>query len=258
MLRVFRLGVERGACQRRGLTSYARLVKRGVALLVAAALLNLSTTALVASPRPAAASGEVTVAGALMVEGAPAVPGQTFFSGTSFATPAGSLSQLSLSNLARVEMSGGTKLKLDFSPALVSGALEEGGARFFVPAGVSASVAVAGASVLTDTSEAASFSVHAGPQGFTVSVLLGWVETRVGGGVRTLAAGEVFSASRGGAPLPGHGQNLSEGKRAGLIAGILAAVVAIIFAVARDGDDVEPPPCEGRPIILSGQVDSPC
>jgi ferric-dicitrate binding protein FerR (iron transport regulator) len=231
--------------------TFRRSAVRGLALLAAAALLNLSAGAARANagaPRPA---GAVISAGSLSLNGSPAVSGQTFFPGSTIVNAPGARSSLGLSNLSRMELSGGTTLRLDFTESDFGGAVEGGGARFFVPEGVRAFVTTADASLAPDAGEAAVFCVDVTHEGTNVSVQSGRVEMSAGGVARTAAAGESLSALRGATPQPAPGQGLTGRQRAGIIVGITAAVLAVIFAVTRN-DDIEPPLCEPKPIISSG------
>jgi len=249
-----------GACGSGGLQWFGRRAGRLFALLVAFALLNLSAAATTrASARTPPPAGEVTFAGDLTFDGSPAVPGQTFFPGSTIFNAPGQRSALALSNLSRLDLSGGTTLRLDFTGRGLSGALVEGGARFFIPVGIAATVSTGDASLSNDAGAAASFGVDITTEGTTVSVQSGALEMRAGGVVRRVSAGESFSATRGGAALqaaPGH--SLSGRQRAGLAVGIAAAVLAIVFAITRQEDDEPPIPCEPRPIIFSGVGDPGC
>ena len=212
--------------------------RRGVALLAAAALLNLAAGRSAANtPRPAPA-GQVLVAAGLLVDGSPAVPGQTFFNGSSFATPAGATSALDFSNRTRVGLSGGTNLRLGFTDASLAGTLDAGGARVYAPRGVAASLTTVDASVSGDAAEDSLFSLRVGPEGTTLSVQSGRVEMRAGGVARTAVAGESLRAARGSAPAPApQGNSLSGGQRKGLFVGIAAAIAAIILIVTNRDDD---------------------
>ncbi|HEX8720600.1 MAG TPA: hypothetical protein VF736_08220 [Pyrinomonadaceae bacterium] len=235
----------------RGLFDAAR---RGFAVLAAAALLNLAAPCAAANTPKPSPSGQVTVAAeGLLVDGSPAVTGQTFFTGASVATPKGETSSLDFGSRARVELSGGTSLRLDFTDASVGGALDAGGARVYAPQGVGASLTTADAAVSCGGSGDALFSLRAGPEGTTLSVQAGRVEMRAGGVARTAAAGESLHSLRGSAPAPPpqqQGNSLSGKKKAGLFVGIAAGIAAVILAVTLSGDEDEMfiTPC---PIFIS-------
>ena len=223
----------------------SRGARRACALLAAAALLNAAAPARAAAesarrPRP---SGQVSLAAGLAVDGLPAVVGQTVFSGSSFDTAEKSRGALELGNRARLELSGATALKLDFSDGGVGGSLSSGGARVSVPRGVAASLATADASAVSETSEPALFSFQVSAEGTTLTVQSGRVEMRAGGAARKASAGETLRAAAGSQPLPPQGNSLSSGKRAGIFIGIAAAVAAVIIVLAgRDDDSDEPCP----------------
>lgn len=227
-----------------------RRARRALALLAAAALLNVAGPAHVAeSARRPAPSGQVALAVGLTVDGLPAVAGQTVFSGSSFDTVEKSRSALDLGNRARLELSGGTALRLDFSDDSVGGTLGAGGARLSVPRSVAASLKTADASVVSDNSGPALFTLQVSAEGTTLSVQTGRVEMRAGGVARTAGAGESLRAAHGSQPAPPQGNSLSNGKRAGLFVGIAAAVAVVVLILAgRDsGDDFGGGPC----IIIS-------
>ena len=216
---------------------------RAFALLLAAALLNLSTLA--ATPN-APHTGEVTDANGVAVDGAPAVRGQTLFPGSRLEAPFNSRSLLSLDNFGRVELTGGAALRLDFDDASLGGALEAGRLRVYAPRGVAADFATADARVKTDSRESVSFQLRTA-EGFTeVSVQSGALEVRANGSARTLKAGESYTT----APDPQSRQNLSGRKRAGLLVAI-ASAVALISIILISRDETREPVCETGPIVPS-------
>jgi hypothetical protein len=217
----------------------ANIVRRAFALLAAAALLNAAGPARATEPAPGPApSGQVALAAGLTVDGLPAVAGQTVFSGSSFDTVEESRSALALGNLVRLELSGGTALRLDFSDGSVGGTLGAGGARLSVPRSVAASLTTADASVVSDKSDPALFTLQVSAEGTTLSVHAGRVEMRAGGVVRAAGAGESLRAAHGSQPMPPQGNSLSGKKRAGIFVGIAAAVAAVVLILAgRDSED---------------------
>jgi len=229
---------------RRGFRHNASLFTRGVALLAAAALLNLSAGAARASTSPAP-SGQVTAAAGLTLDGSPVVQGQTVFPGSHVTTAEHTRPSLVLGNLARLELSGGTSLRLDFSASSVGGSLDEGGTRVYAPRGVAASLLTADAAVVSDPEAGpALFSLQVSGEGTTLSVQAGLVEMRAGGRALTAAAGQTLRAAHGSAPAPAppQGNSLSGRRKAGLFVGIAAAIAAVIIIIAAQDDDVELPP----------------
>ncbi|MET0646825.1 MAG: hypothetical protein ABW208_09410 [Pyrinomonadaceae bacterium] len=251
MLRVFK----QGRARRDGALNIVGGARRAFALLAAAALLNLSAPARAAEPAP---MGQVALAAGLTVDGLPAVVGQTVFTGSSFDTTEKSRGALELGNRARLELSGATALRLDFSDESVGGTLGSGGARVSVPRGVAASLATADASVVSETSEPALFSLQVSAEGTTLTVQSGRVEMRAGGAARKASAGESLRAAGGSQPLPPQGNSLSSGKRAGIFVGIAAAVAAVIIVLAGRDDDEFDEPCPVIVISPGGPIPPGC
>jgi hypothetical protein len=227
---------------------------RVAALLLAAALLNLSSVAPRAATTFAKHTGEITVANGIVVDGSPALRGQTLFSGSRLAFAGKSISLLSLDNLGRVELSEGAALSLDFDDAGLGGALEVGRLRVYAPRGVAANFSTADASVRSDARDAVSFTLRASAEGYTeVSVQSGALEVRANGVARLLKAGESFAT----APGPQPQQNLSGRKRAGIIVAIASAVALVAVVLTERGSE-EPLDFGGCVIILSPGAGSPC
>lgn len=229
-----------------------RDARRALALLAAAALLTAAgpTRAATESARRPAPSGQIALAAGLNVDGLPAVAGQTVFPGSSFDTAANSRSALELGNRARLELSGATTLRLEFSDESLGGVLGAGAARVSVPRSVNASLTTADASVVSDAADPALFTLEVSAEGTTLSVQSGRVEMRAGGASRAAGAGETLRAAHGSQPAPPQGNSLSSRKRAGLFIGIAAAVATVLLIIAgRDNDDEEfGEPC---PILIS-------
>src|SRR5829696_6339003 len=144
MPRFFKQG---GARRGGGPANIFRGARRAAALLAAAALLNAAGPARAAdeAARRAAPTGEVALTAGMSVDGLPAVSGQTVFPGSSFSTEEKARGVVELGNRARVELSGGSALKLDFSEEGLGGALDKGGARVSVPRDIAAALTTADA-----------------------------------------------------------------------------------------------------------------
>ncbi|HEX8285764.1 MAG TPA: hypothetical protein VF588_20575 [Pyrinomonadaceae bacterium] len=261
MGRLFEPGARRGV--RNVASLFARLFTRGrvgrraAALLAAAALLNLAGPAAAATPNPTAPpapTGQVTAAAGLTLDGSPAAPGQTFFTGSTVSAAERTRPLLNFGNLARLELSGGATVRLDFSAKTVGGALETGGARVYAPQGVAASLTTADASVASDpNSGAALFQVEVSEDGTTLSVQAGRVEMRAGGRTLAAGAGQTLRAGHGSAPEPAapQGHSLSGKKKTGIFVGIATALAAVILVVTGRDDKEEELDFGGCPIILS-------
>jgi hypothetical protein len=243
---------------RKSLTSVPH---RAFRVFVAAAFLNFATAAGYASAGPAPApvpSGQLTVAGAVTLDGAAATTGGTFFSGSELTTAPGARALLSLGRLGRLELSEESALRLDFSDdGGFTGGLGAGGLRVYAPAGAPARVVTPDAAVEADAAISALFSVRFEGGETVVSVQSGRVELRAGGVARPVAAGETAS-SAGGA-----GQTSSQGsgkRRRRLAAGLgIAAALAVLIVVITGRDDEDEPPFDDcGPIILSGTGINPC
>lgn len=242
---------------RKSLTSVPR---RASSLFVAAAVLNFATAAAYASagPKPApVASGQLTVAGAVTLDGAAATTGGTFFPGSEVTTAPGGRALLSLGRLGRLELSEESSLRLDFSAEEgFTGGLGAGGLRVYAPAGAPARVVTPDAAVEADAGLAALFSVRFEGGETVVSVQSGRVELRAGGAARPVAAGETVSSAGGARQAPPQGS----GKRRRLAAGLgIAAAIAVLIVVLTGQDDEDEPPFDDcGPIVLSGVLVNPC
>ena len=230
-----------------------RSARQAIALCLVAVVLHLSTMAAFASDESplAFATGEVTAAGDVSVNGAPAITGQTLFSGSVIATTQNSLSTLSLSNLSRLELTAETTLKLDFSAANVAGSLDTGQVRVSVPPALSASITTANASIMADAAAPAVFNIEVERGTTTVSVQAGRVEMRVGDRTHVVAAGESLAASANSVVEP-PAQSSNRRRRAAwwlIGAGVVATVVIILLATRDDAELPPSPPC--TPITLS-------
>ena len=214
--------------------------RRAVAIWLATALLNLCTTAVFASPRldSPLATGMTTVKGVVTIDGSPAISGQTIFSGSSIVTAERSESTLYLGNLTRLNLYDESKLTLEFSRSSLSGSLEQGSLRGFVPSSVRVDIVTADASIATDAGQPAAFSIQVESGNTTISVETGRVEIRTGNSLRSITAGESFSTGYGGPPSPGPQQNPSNRKRVRLFLGIGAAIAVLVVAIiGRDHED---------------------
>jgi hypothetical protein len=227
--------------------------RRASLFCLAAAVMNLHAAAApgayTAARVPPAA--ELSVSGHVTVDGAPGLSGQTCFSGSTFVVAARSRSALALRNRARVELSEGTTLRLDFSGESVAGALEVGRLRVFVPAGVAARFTAAAAAVRSDSGQPALFSIQFAESGApTVYVELGQVEMSVGGRTEAAGAGQFLSADAGARPLPAPGPSLSRRNKIVLATGfgLLGTILALIFT---DDHNLGIPRCSQDVVVLS-------
>ena len=209
--------------------------RQAMVFLLVTAILNLYTTASVAAPRlnSKSAIGMVSVDGVVKINGSPVTSGQTLFSGSNIRIGPESESTLELGNLARLKLEAETSLTLESSDLVLSASLDNGTVRVLMPGGIRGGITTADASIATDASQPAVFSVLVDSCSTTLSVQTGRVEIRFGENVRSVASGQSFST--GGAPLPpGPQQNLSNGKKVGLVIGIGGAIAILLIALTRE------------------------
>ena len=241
----------------RSITVWRKHARQALALLIATAILHLWATAFAApalTPKANSNSsiGMLTVEGTVEVSGAPAVTGQTVFSGSNIRTSPGSESVLDLGNLAHLKLGGETSLTLESSKLAFSASLHKGVVRALVPAGVRADIQTAEAWITIDANQLAVFSVQSDSCSTTLSVQTGRVEMRAGGNVRSVSSGERFSTESGWPFQSAPRQSLSGGKKIGLFLGIGAAIAILLIAVT--GGDQEKQPSGGCVIAPSGST----
>jgi ferric-dicitrate binding protein FerR (iron transport regulator) len=250
MKRVFARALRRRASGRLYPRAGTRTALRAAALLVAAALLNL--TAARAAPASTAArayTGEITFVEGVTVDGSPAASGQTLFPGSVVTTAKRSHTTVNLGPLGRLELARRTSLALDFGEAGASCNLDAGRVRVYAPAASVASVKTAEAAVSNAGAETAVFSVETVKGATTVVVQSGRAEVRAGGATRLLAAGETFTTAPQGAGR----NNLSDNERKGLYVAIAGAVAAVLILLAARGGDAEDDVIGGCIDVLSGE-----
>ncbi|HZI18815.1 MAG TPA: hypothetical protein VEY09_09485 [Pyrinomonadaceae bacterium] len=234
-------------------------VRPWTAFGVALAALSLSAAPAFAAPTSRPTAGEVVFAGGATVDGSPVISGQTFFSGSTISTTRHPRATLGLSNLARLELSAETTVKLDFSVSSVGGSLHSGRVRVFVPPGVASDFKTGDASVMTHADTSAVFSLMFEEGRTTVFVEAGRAEVLAAGVSRPVAAGEFFSTSDEALPRQADRHELSGGRRAGVLV-VIAAVIAVLVVTITGRDDDVMLPDEGcqRLIFSPGDFNPPC
>lgn len=242
------------------LVSFSR---RAAFLCLALALLNLHpSTVLAADARTGVTpTGEITLSGGVHVDGAPAIPGQTLFPGSTFRVAAASHSTLALANHARLELSQETTLRLDFSDDQVTGVLKAGRLRVFVPAGVTARLMTADATVTADSPESAIFIVESGRGGgTTIMVEAGQVEMSEGIRLRVACEGQALSTAGVSETLARERLHFGGAKREVFLHSIVGviAVIALILHRNRGGDEENDLNFGGTVCGLSPFAGDPC
>jgi len=201
-------------------------------------------------------AGQVTTAGDVTIDGVQALSGQTFFSGSTLATAGDSFSFITLHNSGRVELAAETMLKLDFSASDIACALDSGRVRVAAPTGILTRLTASDVTLLSDSGQSVLFGVHVERDGLTVYVESGELKVTRGEETRLLTSGETFSTRSGAEPQSGSQQNLSSGKKVGLLLGIGGAIALIALLITGQKDNVTEP-CS-QVTILSGDVQNPC
>jgi hypothetical protein len=128
-------------------------------IAIATALCVLPDCATRAGARPGMRGAELSLFGAVTLNGQKAISGVTVFSDCAIVTAQGSSASVALGQLGRVELFANTNLKLGFANNRLIALLESGRARFATPAGVSVNLTEGGGSVLVDGSQATTFIV---------------------------------------------------------------------------------------------------
>src|SRR5206468_2453102 len=142
-------------------------------------------------------------------------------------------SALELGNLVRLKLEAETSLMLESSDLGLSASLDNGSVRALVPGGIRGSITTPDASITTDGSQPAAFTLRVDSCSTTLSVQAGQVKMRSANYERSLRVGETLST--GAAQLPsGTQNNLSKGKKIGLGIGIGGAIAILLIALTRE------------------------
>lgn len=253
--------------QRRDSLARNDLQRRTIAVCLIMALLNLfspqvSRAAVVDRARM---YGEVIVGGVVKVDGMTAISGQTIFSGNSITTARRSIATVIPGKLGRLELQPDSKLTLSFEEASLTGRLDAGMMRLSIPAGVATMLTTKGATVITDESQPATFSISVDDNKTIVTAQAGRVYLHAGGQTQLAAAGQTMTASSDGIslnssqPPPGATREFSGGRLAAFLLAVGGAVAtAIVVFTGRDRNIVLPVDEGGCVIVPSGESPSSC
>src|SRR5204862_370398 len=149
--------------------------------------------------------GTITINGIVNINGSPVMSGQTLFSGSNIRVGPESESALELGNLVRLKLEAETSLMLESSDLGLSASLDKGSVRALVPGGIRGSITTPDASITTDGSQPAAFTLRVDSCSTTLSVQAGQVKMRSANYERSLRVGETLST--GAAQLPSGTQN---------------------------------------------------
>ncbi|MBC8032093.1 MAG: hypothetical protein H7Z16_18560 [Pyrinomonadaceae bacterium] len=235
--------------------NYAGNFRRVVTFLAAVTLLNMSLPPVpgvfaTARGSDSPATGVIQVAGTVTIDGAKGTSGQTVFPGSQIVTSENSESIIDLGKFTRLRLSPETDFMLDFSRTNISGALDKGVVRGFIPAGLPVNIKTAGGELVTDPSQPAEFIVQVIGENTQISVKAGRVELRTENKLHTVGAGEVFATAAGSQTQPDEEDGLTKGAKIGIFAAIGAA--ATILTIALRGRDAPEPQFGNCVIVPSG------
>ncbi|HEX8650656.1 MAG TPA: hypothetical protein VF708_07430 [Pyrinomonadaceae bacterium] len=212
--------------------------RRAAFLCLALSLLNLHSSSVLAADAKTSVphAGDLTMAGAVHVDDAPAIPGQTIFTGSIFRVAAASRATLTLGNHTRLELSAETVLKLDFTESEAACALRAGRVRIMAPAGITARLMTKDAALRSDSGQPAIFSVESGSDGRTIIfVETGEVEMSVGDRAQSVSAGQTLSILGASATLTNGRQHLGAVKRNVLEFGLVGVLSVVTLLLAGNG-----------------------
>jgi len=212
------------------------------ALLIVVAM-NLSLSSVWATPhtgdKSRVATGIMSIAGTVTVDGTRATSGQTIFTGSHVVIAEDSQSMIDLGSATRLVLASETELTLDFSRTNVSSVLGQGKLRGFVPAGLPLNIKTADVEVATDSSQPAAVKVEVVDGSTRVTVEKGRVDLRVGQRLKSVSEGQVFSTA---AALPGQTEppdDNDDRKKVGIFVAIGAAAAILAAVLIGRGDDPE-------------------
>ena len=217
-----------------------------VAVATIAVLLVISSRVVWASPIRHGAA--LSVFGDVEINGAKVISGGTVFSDSTIATHAESEATLGLGGTGRVSLSANSALRLSFTDKTLDGRLDAGEVRLSTPAGVSVSLIIPGALVLTDGAQATSFTVSNRNGVYEVAATMGAIELTSGGTRRLIAAHEAAFVA-----APQNRQHFRSGKSlAVLLVAIGGAVATAIWILTHESDKKTNMTFGGTVVIPSG------
>jgi ferric-dicitrate binding protein FerR (iron transport regulator) len=216
--------------------------RRVIAFFMAITLLHVYSLAAFAAPEAKSPKpmGDLSAVGTVLLDGAEAVSGITFFSGSEVRTAEKSKATISLGQFGRAELLPQTSLRLSYADAGVSGSLGGGVVRLSKPAEPSMTVATSDGSVVADAGEAAVFSVRYADGNTTVQTQSGKVRLLLKDKSVVVGAGDEYSTGAGDPAAAGGWHGWSKKKKLGLLFGIggaIALILIIIEANDNDGDE---------------------
>jgi ferric-dicitrate binding protein FerR (iron transport regulator) len=234
---------------------FRALSSRLIALCLAICVLHLPATRGAETWKQAA---ELTAFGLVKIDGELARSGQTLFSGSTIETSHDATSFINLGARGRLELLRDSSLSLQFDRTTLQGLLGSGRARITVAAGIRVEVATKDATVISDATQPAIFSVGFWNEELVVAVITGHVELREREGhVREVGAGQLAFVEDGAQAQSSNKKGTSKRKLAAILLPIGAALAILAFVFAR-GEDNRTLDFGGCVMILSPTTDPKC
>lgn len=203
------------------------------------ALLNAYTLTALASPATVVAPrGDLSTRGRVLLNGQEAISGTTVFSSSSVTTEHDSTAIIRLTDLGHVTLLADTDFQLNYEAARLAGALGSGQAEVSSVKGALADITAGDLRVISDSSEAAAFSLKTADGITTVTALKGRLVVESGGRRVPIAAGEFFSSGMAapGQQPPKDDDDDDKRKIAFLLLGLGGVIAAIAFVVTREDE----------------------
>lgn len=216
----------------------SRSLRRSLSLCLAALVFYAYSPRAIVAHNAAGSGhvGDLSTFGRVLLDGAEAASGVTFFSGSEVRTGEESRAVLGLGSYGRAEVLPQSTLQVGFGDEGVSAALGAGGVRLSKPEGVPAAVTFGGGSVLAEREGAAVFTVSRDAGRTTVETQSGKVRLKLNGKEVVVASGERYSE---GQDAQDAGNHLSGKKKAGIILAVGGGIALLLIILAAVGDDDE-------------------
>lgn len=195
-------------------------------------------------PRPV---GDLFTSGRVLLDGADAASGASFFSGSEISTGEGARAELSLGASGRAELLPQSALVLEFGEGFMTGALGAGGVRVSKPAGVAATFKTGDGSALALAGRPAVFTLRYEGGRVSVETQAGEVRLRLKEREVVVAAGERFTA---GQDAPSAASNLSGKKKTGMLL-VVGGALALLLVLLTGNDNNNLPLFVSPPICIS-------
>ena len=233
-------------------TRFRRMLSIGLMIAVGGFYTLVTGSALAQSARTTKRSaGELSVSGAVTINGTSAISGATVFSESRIRTAANSTAIINLGRMGRLQLGPESEMTVRFSDGALGGSLTAGRAVANAPVGVAVSIVTADGVAESKGGKAASLAVDVTCGNTRVMAGRGDATLTAGGRVETVAVGQEAAAGQAKGTCTriattSLGSGLSTGALAALIiAGIGGAVGGVI--AAAQSDNVAP-----SSIVVSG------